>query len=286
MVHPIRHPQSTDLFLGFKLTLDVTSLKRTKISNMKIKMKSFHIVILLLIPLTNCNSDFDEQNEISSYNHRFSRGSGEDKYIDGQDSSLNNANTENEFNDDIALNKRAASPSFYGVRGRRQDRPSGFLGVRGKKSNNYIENEYDAATYNDNDFYDEYLDEQQQKRKPQGFVGLRGKKAAEETPDFVIAKRVPVTSFFGIGSRGKKEPSFNDYYSSSKYFGVRKKPSNSNSYMKFVGVRGKKSVKREARQFRLDDNSHNHFSNGLRMLQRRGSAAPPDKSIGFVGMRG
>lgn len=63
---------------------------------MKIKMKSFNIVILLLIPLTNCNSDFDEQNEISSYNHRFSRGSGEDKYIDGQDSSLNNANYEDE----------------------------------------------------------------------------------------------------------------------------------------------------------------------------------------------
>lgn len=95
------------------------------------------------------------------------------------------------------------------MRGRRQDRPSGFLGVRGKKSNNYIENEYDAAAYNDNDFYDEYLDEQQQKRKPQGFMGLRGKKTVEETPDFVIAKRVPVTSFFGIGSRGKKEPSFN-----------------------------------------------------------------------------
>lgn len=98
------------------------------------------------------------------------------------------------------------------MRGRRQDRPSGFLGVRGKKSSNYpdsYENEWYAA-YNDNDlsnnFYDEYLDEQE-KRKPQGFVGLRGKKSDEETPDFVIAKRVPVTSFFGIGLRGKKEPS-------------------------------------------------------------------------------
>lgn len=87
--------------------------------------------------------------------------------------------------------------------------------MRGKKrDDNYVdsyENELDAALYNDNDlnFYDEYFEEQQAKRRPEGFVGLRGKKAAEETPDFVVVKRVPVTSFFGIGSRGKKEPTIN-----------------------------------------------------------------------------
>lgn len=139
-----------------------------------------------------------------------------------------------QFNDELALYKRAAAPSFYGVRGRRQDRPSGFLGVRGKKSNNYVEpseNEWDSAAYNDNDFYDEYLDGQQQvKRKPQGFVGLRGKKAAEETPDFVIAKRVPVTSFFGIGSRGKKEPSFNV----SLYFACDETKTSSNEHLVFL----------------------------------------------------
>lgn len=109
------------------------------------------------------------------------------------------------------LHKRAApSSAFFGVRGRRQDRPSGFLGVRGKKNDNYDYSSEDELnpTYNDNDFilFDEYFEEQHGKRKPQGFVGLRGKKSEEETPDFVPQKRVPVTSFFGIGARGKKEP--------------------------------------------------------------------------------
>lgn len=49
-------------------------------------MKSLNIVVLLLIPLTNCNSDFSEQNEISL---------GDNKYFDGHDS-LPNLNNEDE----------------------------------------------------------------------------------------------------------------------------------------------------------------------------------------------
>lgn len=101
--------------------------------------------------------------------------------------------------------KRTPSSSFFGMRGRkRQDRaPSGFLGVRGKKNDNYIESEpeYSDENVNVDDYLDEYLASQVNKRKPQGFVGLRGKKS--ETPEF-IQKRVPVTGFFGM--RGKKEP--------------------------------------------------------------------------------
>lgn len=98
------------------------------------------------------------------------------------------------------------------MRGRRQDRPSGFLGVRGKKSNydDSFEDEWNSEYNNDGDFilFDEYYEEQHDRRKPQGeFMDLRLKKSAEETPEFVLQKkRVPVTSFFGIAARGKKEP--------------------------------------------------------------------------------
>jgi len=68
-------------------------------------------------------------------------------------------------------------------------KPTGFTGVRGKKSVN-------------NDDYYEY-----EKRAPMGFTGVRGKKS--EFPDFVSPqdKRVPVAGFFGM--RGKKQPFVN-----------------------------------------------------------------------------
>jgi hypothetical protein len=96
-------------------------------------------------------------------------------------------------------------------------KPSGFVGLRGKKSVS-------------NDDYFEY-----EKRAPMGFQGVRGKKS--EFPNFSSAeeKRVPVAGFFGM--RGKKQP-FVGYQSSSNFFGVRKKPYM--PYGKFVGVRGKK----------------------------------------------
>lgn len=65
-------------------------------------------------------------------------------------------------------------------------KPSGFVGLRGKKSVN-------------NDDYYEF-----EKRAPMGFQGVRGKKS--EFPDFIGSddKRVPVAGFFGM--RGKKQP--------------------------------------------------------------------------------
>lgn len=65
-------------------------------------------------------------------------------------------------------------------------KPSGFVGLRGKKSVN-------------NDDYFEY-----EKRAPMGFQGVRGKKS--EFSNFIGAddKRVPLAGFFGM--RGKKQP--------------------------------------------------------------------------------
>lgn len=65
-------------------------------------------------------------------------------------------------------------------------KPSGFVGMRGKKS------------VNNDDYFDA------EKRVPMGFQGVRGKKS--EYPNFIHTdeKRVPVTGFFGM--RGKKQP--------------------------------------------------------------------------------
>lgn len=67
-------------------------------------------------------------------------------------------------------------------------KPSGFVGLRGKKS------------VNNDDYYDF------EKRAPMGFQGVRGKKA--EYSNFIGTddKRMPVAGFFGM--RGKKQPSF------------------------------------------------------------------------------
>lgn len=72
--------------------------------------------------------------------------------------------------------------------------PSGFIGMRGKKS---VSN-------------DDYFDAE--KRVPMGFQGVRGKKS--EFPNFIRTdeKRVPVSGFFGM--RGKKQP-FVSYATSS-----------------------------------------------------------------------
>lgn len=65
-------------------------------------------------------------------------------------------------------------------------KPSGFVGLRGKKS------------VNNDDYFES------EKRAPVGFQGVRGKKS--EFPNFIGSedKRVPVTGFFGM--RGKKQP--------------------------------------------------------------------------------
>lgn len=76
------------------------------------------------------------------------------------------------------------SRNFEGEKVKRQ--PSGFVGMRGKKSVN-------------NDDYFEY-----EKRAPMGFQGVRGKKS--EFPDYIGSedKRAPLGGFFGM--RGKKQP--------------------------------------------------------------------------------
>lgn len=65
-------------------------------------------------------------------------------------------------------------------------KPSGFVGLRGKKS------------VNNDDYYDF------EKRAPMGFQGVRGKKS--EYSNFIGTddKRMPVAGFFGM--RGKKQP--------------------------------------------------------------------------------
>lgn len=71
------------------------------------------------------------------------------------------------------------------IEGKEKRKPSGFVGLRGKKS---VSNE---------DYYEF------EKRAPMGFQGVRGKKS--EYPDFIGSdKRVPVAGFFGM--RGKKQP--------------------------------------------------------------------------------
>lgn len=81
-------------------------------------------------------------------------------------------------------------------------RPSGFVGLRGKKS------------VNNDDYYEA------DKRAPVGFQGVRGKKS--EYPNFIGSddKRVPVTGFFGM--RGKKQPlvSLNQMVLSFEYFSI------------------------------------------------------------------
>lgn len=65
--------------------------------------------------------------------------------------------------------------------------PSGFMGMRGKKS------------ISNNDYF-----ESESKRAPMGFHGVRGKKSQFENFLVTEDKRGPVTGFFGM--RGKKQP--------------------------------------------------------------------------------
>lgn len=141
--------------------------------------------------------------------------------------------------------KRAPSQAFFGMRGKKyydnKRGPSGFLGVRGKKSDydDQAANDLQAELYRDlqrerekiaslvRGYVGDY--DEKVKRKPSGFVGLRGKKSVNnddyfetekrapmgfqgvrgkksEYPNFIGSedKRVPVTGFFGM--RGKKQP--------------------------------------------------------------------------------
>lgn len=65
--------------------------------------------------------------------------------------------------------------------------PSGFMGMRGKKS------------ISNNDYF-----ESESKRAPMGFQGVRGKKSQFENFLVTEDKRGPITGFFGM--RGKKQP--------------------------------------------------------------------------------
>lgn len=142
---------------------------------------------------------------------------------------------QNELYNDLQLERERLAGLLDNYLDEKEKRkPSGFVGLRGKKS------------VNSDDYYLMELE----KRAPTGFTGVRGKK--DEFPDFVGVdeKRVPISGFFG--TRGKKQPSVSrtkflenstikkyfKAYSRSSFFGVRKKPYM--SFGKFVGVRGKK----------------------------------------------
>lgn len=71
-----------------------------QISNMNIRMKSFNVFLLLLLPLTNCIGDFGEQNEIASES-----GEADNKYIDGLNFPLNVLDNEEDVSLDIFLIK-------------------------------------------------------------------------------------------------------------------------------------------------------------------------------------
>lgn len=134
--------------------------------------------------------------------------------------------------------------------------PSGFMGMRGKKSSSplmaLLMCNYDPES-NDND-EDDYIEGgysnelRADKRGPSGFMGMRGKKW-NELVDYMTKmngggeKRSPKMGFHGM--RGKRSPaSFESKNGNSNqnygYFSVMKKvPYEFRG--KFVGVRGKKS---------------------------------------------
>jgi hypothetical protein len=180
----------------------------------KMRIKTYSILFLFLIPVSICNDDFDKEtidpitdNELKDENRPFMKD-----YLDDEVNSnfiKRNLSILKSISMQLPmLYKRAPSSAFFGMRGKKEQgrgAPSGFLGVRGKKNDNFIESESDYNIENDeenlSDYMDSYIARQMNKRHPTGFVGMRGKKS--ETPES-IQKRVPVTGFFGM--RGKKEP--------------------------------------------------------------------------------
>lgn len=139
--------------------------------------------------------------------------------------------------------------------------PSGFMGMRGKKSS--WDPLYELLqNYENND-----LDDEVEKRAPaSGFFGMRGKKWTDLGVD-EVDKRSPSMGFFGM--RGKKE---NGNYVSSRFNsleGAKRSPQ-----MGFHGMRGKRSVDHE----RSRGNNYGLFS----VMKK----APYDFRGKFIGVRG
>lgn len=185
--------------------------------------------------------------------------------------------------------------------------PSGFTGVRGKKS--IPDGAYSAedgslvaappkAAFNlhvDQDDVTRSAPLLVQKRAPSGFMGMRGKKPlnyfvqpwAGTYPDNGGLKRAP-SGFVGL--RGKKESDDEDFYESKRapqgFFGMRGKKDYLSDkrarLMGFVGMRGKKFIS--------DDSEGNVFDNDEKRAPQgffgmRGKKALQRQS-GFFGMRG
>lgn len=140
--------------------------------------------------------------------------------------------------------------------------PSGFLGVRGKKSSGFTSDE----SYND------VID----KRAPaMGFQGVRGKKDDE---DVGYGKRAPVMGFQGV--RGKKDSDFQQ--EALQELLEKRAPS-----MGFMGMRGKKDPmdfdyfdkKAPPLGFQGMRGKKNQWEEDLEMFKR----VP---SVGFQGVRG
>ncbi|KAF5288421.1 hypothetical protein FQR65_LT02073 [Abscondita terminalis] len=140
--------------------------------------------------------------------------------------------------------------NVYAVEQPKRRAPSGFTGVRGKKS--IPETAYSDTSQLVPDPSETVLDDDIEKRAPSGFMGMRGKKPFPDPDAFVGNKRAP-SGFMGM--RGKKDNDFNSLVEDYE----KRAPSG------FMGMRGKKD---------LDDDLH---SNGY--VDKR---APN----GFMGMRG
>lgn len=130
---------------------------------------------------------YDEKRAPSSFYGM--RGKKDDVEDGNNDNDLQSADFYTQLLNDRAkleefLDDYFESRNFEGEKVKRQ--PSGFVGMRGKKSVN-------------NDDYFEF-----EKRAPMGFQGVRGKKS--EFPDYIGSedKRAPLGGFFGM--RGKKQP--------------------------------------------------------------------------------
>ncbi|KAF5290485.1 hypothetical protein FQA39_LY03589 [Lamprigera yunnana] len=126
--------------------------------------------------------------------------------------------------------------------------PSGFTGVRGKKS--ISDGAYSDTSQLQTDTSDATLDES--KRAPSGFMGMRGKKLYPEFDALGEEKRAP-SGFLGM--RGKKDDDLNNIVDEYE----KRAPSG------FMGMRGKK-----------------YFENELQNNDYMDKRAPS----GFMGMRG
>lgn len=177
--------------------------------------------------------------------------------------------------------------------------PSGFTGVRGKKS-------IPETTYSDTsqimaDPSESLLNNVVDKRAPSGFMGMRGKKPFPDPETFSEDKRAP-SGFMGM--RGKKDNDLNniieDYEkrAPSGFMGMRGKKDFDNDYAEkrapngFMGMRGKKAYEDMVEEMKRAVMSGFFGMRGKKQPSRasffgmRGKKYPYEFRGKFVGVRG